>query len=37
MTPKEREGEIVSICGKIWARAMKEKTAMNIQVRNENR
>ena len=25
LTPEEREQEIITICGRIWARAMKEK------------
>ena len=37
MTPKEREDDVVSICGRIWARVMKEKAAMVVQVRNEKR
>lgn len=29
LTPKEREREIVSLCGRIWARAMKQKALAN--------
>lgn len=35
MTPKQREADIVSICGRIWARTMKEKAAMASQVGNQ--
>jgi hypothetical protein len=37
MTPEEREAKIVSVSARIWVRVMKEKAAMNVQVRNENR
>jgi hypothetical protein len=35
MTPEEREAEIVSISARILVRTMKEKAAMEEQVRNE--
>lgn len=32
---KERESAIVSLCGRIWARAMKEKMLKEIASSNE--
>jgi len=31
MTAEDREEELISICGKIWARAMKEKALLEQQ------
>ena len=35
LTPKERESAIVSLCGRIWARAMKEKILKEMNSSNE--
>lgn len=36
LSPKERKREVVSICGKIWSRAMKEKK-LKVSRKKRNR